>query len=224
LSYEKNKKFNINNIKIKDMKKIILQTAAIMLILAGMIIACGKENTDGVIFREITIGSENPVINYVNNGIEFNFYLLNEEGNPSTVFSEGENFSFYFSTINQRDELLYFDYDFIYSTEPVFCRVYNSDGQDFGKPYYCNGTIFISLDIYGIERNDTIVFQVPWIDNRANWSWYSVAFKSLQQDHLPKGKYYTEFEYDFVFRRTLNSDDDSLKINKIKFKINFEIK
>ncbi|MDR2292737.1 MAG: hypothetical protein LBE11_04600 [Prevotellaceae bacterium] len=206
------------------MKKTILQTVAVLLILAGMTVSCGKENTDDTNFREITIGSENPVINYANNGIYFKFCLLNENGEPSTIFNEGENFSFYFSTINKRNELLYFDYDFIYLTEPVFCRVYNTDRQDFGKPYLYNGAIFISLDIYGFEHNDTIAFQVPWVDDRTNWGWYSVALKSLNQNYLPKGKYYTEFEYDFVFRRTLNNDEDSLKTDKIKFKINFEIK
>jgi hypothetical protein len=49
LSYEKNKKFNINNIKIKDMKKIILKTAAVLLVMAGMTIACGKEENNTIV-------------------------------------------------------------------------------------------------------------------------------------------------------------------------------
>ncbi|MDR1553712.1 MAG: hypothetical protein LBS69_09665 [Prevotellaceae bacterium] len=206
------------------MKKILLKTAAILLLLAGMMISCGKENTDGVNFREISIGSENPVINYVNNGIEFKFCLLNEDGEVSTIFSEGENFSFYFSTGNKRNESLYFDYNFIELTDPVFCRVYNLYGQDFGKPYQYNGATFIGLGIYLFEPDNEIVFQSPWVDNRTNWNWYSVALKSLNQNYLPKGKYYTELEYNFVFRRTLNKDDDALKTGKIKFKINFEVK
>jgi hypothetical protein len=116
------------------MKKLITITA-MLLVFAGIMTSCEKENTDGLNFREITTGSENPVINYVVNGIAFNFCLLNEDGNPSTIFNEGENFSFYFSVMNKRNKSLYFDYDFIYSTEPVFCRVYNADNKDFGKPY-----------------------------------------------------------------------------------------
>jgi hypothetical protein len=86
------------------MNKIILKTTAIMLILAGGFYSCAEENTD---IREIPIGSANPVINYATNGIDFRFCLLNEEGQPSTIFNENENFSFHFSTINKRDELLY---------------------------------------------------------------------------------------------------------------------
>ncbi|MDR2126330.1 MAG: hypothetical protein LBP63_05840 [Prevotellaceae bacterium] len=205
------------------MKKIILKTTAILLILAG-VVACGKENTDNVYFREIAIGSANPVINYVANGIEFEFCLLNEQGEPATIFNEGKNFSFYFSAINKSRESLYFDYDFIYLTEPVFCRVYNTDGKDFGKPYQCNGATFIGLGTYLFHNDDTIIFQVPWADDREDWNWHSLALKSTQQDYLPKGKYYTEFEYNFVFRRTLNNDDDALNTGKIKSKINFEIK
>jgi hypothetical protein len=81
------------------MKTKILKLAAIFLFLTGSV-SCQKENTDSINFYEITIGCENPVINYVNNGIEFNFYLLNEQGKPSTIFNEGEKFSFYFKIKN----------------------------------------------------------------------------------------------------------------------------
>ncbi|MDR2126739.1 MAG: hypothetical protein LBP63_07910, partial [Prevotellaceae bacterium] len=85
------------------MKKTILKTTAILLILAG-VVACGKENADNVDFHEITIGSANPVINYAANGIEFEFCLLNEQGEPSTIFNEGENFSFYFKIANRNND------------------------------------------------------------------------------------------------------------------------
>ncbi|MDR3227530.1 MAG: hypothetical protein LBT56_07665 [Prevotellaceae bacterium] len=205
------------------MKKNTLKLTVILFALAG-IFACQKENVDDIHFKEITIGSENPSINYSTNGIKFKFCLLNEESKPSTIFNEGENFSFYFSTTNNRNETLYFDYDFIYSAEPVFCRVYNSDGKDFGKSYQCKGATFISLEVYKLENNQKCVFQVPWIDNRSDWGWYSVALKNTQNDYLPQGKYYTEFEYNFIFRRTVGNDDNFLKIDKVKFKINFEIK
>jgi hypothetical protein len=65
-----------------------------MLILAGFV-SCGMENTDDTSFR-----SEDSVIKDTVNGIEFIFCLLNKDGEPSTIFNEGENFSFYFKCTN----------------------------------------------------------------------------------------------------------------------------
>jgi hypothetical protein len=198
----------------------IFPYSPILLILAG-IVSCEKESAADANIREIAIGSANPVINYSAAGIDFGFCLLNEKGKPSTIFKEGENFSFYFSTINKRDESLSFDPDFICLTEPLLCRVYTIDGQDLGKPYRYNGATFISLDIYNFEySNDTIVFQVPWVDDRIEWSWYSIAFKSTQQNYLPKGKYYTELTHEFRFYGV----EERYYVVPVSFKINFEIK
>jgi hypothetical protein len=185
------------------MKKT-LSFAAILLMLTSAF-TCGKENPD-------------------RNDIEFNFYLLNEHGEPSTVFNEGENFIFYFKVTNKGNEMLYFDYNFPYSVDRSFCRVYNYEGQDYGKPFRITGTNYISFDVYQFHSNQDFIFQVPWEDERTDWSWYSTNLTTTDQNYLPKGKYYTEFEYDFVFRHTLNENDNSLKIDKAKFKINFEIK
>ncbi|MDR3287564.1 MAG: hypothetical protein LBT27_08990 [Prevotellaceae bacterium] len=202
----------------------ILKLTVILFALAGSY-ACQKENVDDIHFKEISIGSENPSINYSSDGIEFNFCLLNAEGKPSTIFNEGENFSFYLKTTNNRDETLFFDYDFINNDHPAFCRVYDSEQKDYGKPFkvVSVGTRFVTNAIYLFDPDQDFTFQVSWVDNRNGWGWYNVGFENTQRDYLLKGSYYTEFEHNFVFRRTLDEDENSLKI-KVKFKINFEIK
>lgn len=127
--------------------------------------------------------------------------------------------------------MLFFDYDFINNNNdhPDFFRVYDSELKDYGKPFKVRsfGALFVSNAwyLFGPDQhsNHDFIFQVPWVDNRAGWHWYNVVFESTQRDYLPKGSYYTEFEHNFLFRRILNKDENSLKI-RVKFRINFKIR
>ncbi|MDR1347103.1 MAG: hypothetical protein LBJ63_01540 [Prevotellaceae bacterium] len=204
-----------------------LKFAAILLLLAGMMISCGKENTDSINFYEVTIGSENPVINYVNNGIEFNFHLLNEQGEPSTIFNEGENFSFCFNVknnnVNKEFEItghLLGDLEY-----GGFCKVISQDQGDIGYPFddvFCMD-VLQKYPFYG--ENNTYELIVPWVNNREYWGLFLCGANSLQdseylpQEYLSRGKYYTEIKQaiDFYYKNELHRIP-------VSFKINFEVK
>lgn len=61
---------------------------------------CQKEQ-DPTVLWEIASDSKTSVIQKEGEGIEFRFCLLDEQGEPATVFNEEENFSFSFSFKNQ---------------------------------------------------------------------------------------------------------------------------
>jgi hypothetical protein len=203
------------------MKKLLLQTTAILLILAGSFSSCSKENTDGINFREITIGSKNPVINYVNNGIEFNFCLLNEEGKPSTIFNEGENFSFYFKCTNHNaNKELEYDGGFLSDLLlDGFCRVISQQNDTIGYPCTSGNCLmmFQTYPLYGENNNYEI--SIPWSDSREGWSDLLCYHESFHRESLSVGKYYTGFTHKFRFYTKENWIDVP-----VSFKINFEIK
>lgn len=84
---------------------------------------------------EIQLNDNQKVIEQTVKGIEFKFCLLNEDGVPSTTFQEGENFYFYFTAKNTRDENLSFDPDFMNFGMNTFCKVWNEKGDTIGKPF-----------------------------------------------------------------------------------------
>jgi hypothetical protein len=208
---------------MKNITKI-LNLAAILLLVVGSV-SCQKENTDSINFYEITIGSENPVINYVNNGIEFNFYLLNEQGKPSTVFNEDEKFSFYFKIKNiNNDGLQVFKGFLDYLVWDGFSQVISNNNDTIGYPLTSSNCTdeFRLYPFYG-EYN-TCELIVPWNDNYENWDFRFLCYNNFPQENLPAGKYYTEFSHTFVFYTKEYTHDNQKVIRiPISFKINFEI-
>lgn len=196
------------------MKQKILKTSTIflLLIVLGVTIigaGCQKEND---IF-EIQIGDKSAVIQKEVNGIEFKFCLLNEQGEPATVFNEGENFSFLFSITNKSGKKLYLDNSFF---DKNFCNVHNTKGNDFGKPYETVFIYSIGQAAMPLSLDSTYTLSVPWKDDRESWSSLYYSFKGLSKDLLPSGKYFTEFSHQFSF--------SSIKTDLLIFRINFEIK
>jgi hypothetical protein len=200
------------------MKKLIKITA-MLLLLAGGVASCGDENTDGINFREITIGSKNPVVNYVNNGIEFNFCLLNEAGNPSTIFNEGENFSFYFKCTNlSAGREIKVSGDFlVYLINNGFCRVISQQNDTIGYP--CTpGPCTLEIrryPLYGENSNYEITF--PWNAEGCDLPCYPESFP---RESLSTGRYYTRLTHEFRFY----SKQNEIYNIPVSFKINFEIK
>ena len=91
------------------MKTKILKLSTVILFLLFIGASC-QDDED---LFEIQIGDENAVIQKEIDGIEFKFCLLNDDGEPSTVFNEGENFTFQFSIKNNiNDTLPFSDYGF----------------------------------------------------------------------------------------------------------------
>ncbi|MGC9353420.1 MAG: hypothetical protein ACP5D9_06255, partial [Mariniphaga sp.] len=74
----------------------------------------------------------------------------------------------------------------------------------------------ISGDFYSYN------FMVPWHDERDGWQLLWGFFESTKQPFLEKGKYYTQFAYNFSFG--MPDKEPELETGLISFKINFEIK
>jgi hypothetical protein len=180
---------------------------------------CHKENDEDM-FLEIFPDSDVAIIQRDVEGIVFEFYLLNEEGVASTVFNEGENFSFYFSVTNNRNEKFYFYPGYALSYENNFCEVFNSDNKSYGKPFILGVINLIGIGGFPFDTEAVCFFKQPWSDNRDSiWRWGPGHFTSTFRERLPKGNYYTSFSYPFEF------EGESSKYSyPLQFKINFMIK
>lgn len=196
--------------------KLLILTPILFIIMVGC-----EDKSDELVW-EISSGSEQNIIQNKVKGIVFKFCLLNEEGIPTTVFNEGENFSFYFSVTNNRNEKLYFIPVFAYSNEDDFCRIYNSSDQDLGKSYYFKGADLIGIGAFPFESSSSCIFQQQWIDNRnTDWKWEHGNFESLNREVLAKGYYYTEFKHNFEF--VYGDSSSKLYTSTLSFKIHFKI-
>jgi hypothetical protein len=174
-------------------KKIKMLTIFLLLLpLCFVLLGAGCEDDDGIL--ELQIGDENPVILKEVSGVEFKFCLLNEQGEPATIFNEGENFTFLFSVTNKSGRKLYLDNSFL---DNSFCNVYTTKGKEIGKPYEFVSMFNIGQAALPLDVNDTYIINVPWKDNRESWSTLYYSFKGLSKDLLPQGKYFTEFSHQF---------------------------
>jgi len=196
------------------MKSFILLFIA--LLFSG-ITAC-KDTMDSLSF-DISPDSKSQVIEKEVDGIAFKFCLLNEQGNPATVFKEGENFSFYFSVTNKTNEKLYFLPMFAYTDtqDNGFCEVFTSDNQRIGKPFIFLGYAKIGIGAYPFDPETNCVFEQQWIDKRdSTWRWKYGDYESNHQTPLPVGDYFTGIKSRFQFY-------DAYLDTTLSFKINFKI-
>lgn len=153
--------------------------------------------------------------------VDFNFRLLNTNGEESTTFKTGENFTFSLMLENNSGDSLFLDNSFL-TDGNGFCAVYDQNGKLVGQPFACSGAQIVSSDthpFYGTQKEFTL--NVPWSDSRPFWSVLHHNFKGLNQEKLPKGKYYTIFKHRFCFDR--KSDKPSLCLQPVNVRIDFEV-
>ncbi len=197
------------------MKPIILKLSAIFLLFAVLSAGCQKDED----LFELQIGDENAVIQKEIDGIEFKFCLLNEAGEPATIFNEGENFTFQFSIKNNTAENLPFNKEnvkFIYLKD--FFAV-KSNQKYYGKP-----------KLYDFDENtypidEKLRWLGPGVTQTATDTWINDKEENTRLNETPDiklnspldiGNYFTEFSYQFNFGK--------VETEKLTFKINFEIK
>jgi hypothetical protein len=213
-----------SQLKQKNMKTKILRLITFLLLLLPVcmvLLGAGCEKDED--FLELQIGDENPVIIKEVNGVEFKFCLLNEQGEPATIFSEGENFTFLFAIKNRKSEHLPF-YDYGYYELDDFLAV-RSEDKSYGQPFIFKGystTKEIRWLLSDVSNELGYNFMVPWHDERDEWQLHWGFFESTKQAFLEKGKYYTQFAYNFSFG--MPDKEPELETGLISFKINFEIK
>lgn len=155
--------------------------------------------------------------------INFKFRLLDETGNPSTTFKEGENFVFSFLIINKSNQVLNLRQSIDQSD---FFKVYrlNPEGNSakiaVGKPYinmFCEYKLGIQ-----IAQKDTLKFEIPWNPNpweQGNIYYNAIFCKINENSPLPVGIYTTGFSSAFEFF----SKDESYRTDNENFEIDFKV-
>ena len=198
------------------MKATLLNISFIFVLMSLMVAGCKKEEET---LLEISPQSISPIIQKEVKGVEFKFCLVNEEGEPATVFKEGENFTFQFSIKNKTAQAIpFYDYGF-YTTDDFFSV--RSEGEDFGKPFKFIG-FSLTKELRYILSDGYANFIVPWHEERIEFQAMHGIFEGLKQPYLKKGKYFTQFTYNFTFGDPNKKPD--IKTGMFNLKINFEIK
>ncbi|MCG6191570.1 hypothetical protein [Maribellus maritimus] len=187
----------------------ILKLSLIVLLFGVTTAGCQKDD-----FFELNIGDEDAIIQKEVNGIEFKFCLLNEQGEPSTVFDEGENFTFQFSIKNNTGKsLIFHDYSFYENVD--FFSVHNRT-HNFGRPFGLLPGYLTSNEMRYIHDDMSSSFMCLWQDSRDKFFAMHGAFKGLNKVSLENGRYVTSFTHNFHF--------GDIETGSLTFKINFKIK
>jgi hypothetical protein len=182
----------------------------------------GEYDEYGEYSHVVAIGSENPVINYTADGILFEFYLLNEQSKPSTVFKAGENFGFYFKITNTdiNKELEIAHGLFCELKAGGFSKIISRNQQDIGYPFEDVSCTLELLYYPFYGKNNTYELLIPWIDNGIFVSSVnSPQAKSTPREYLSRGKYYTVIDFEFSYRY-----ENKRFYIPISFRINIEVK
>lgn len=179
-------------------------------------VGCKKSNPSSSLL-EINPNSEMTVIQTETNNIGFEFCLLNDKGQASTVFNEGENLTFSFTFKNKLQDSIIVTTEFI---NYEFFRVFLSENNvDMGKPWTGTWCDFNLLP-HEIRLKPSSLKQItcPWILTDNNRPVYPLCM-SVSKNLLLKGEYYTYINLDFHY----SLDGKVSVINNLIFKINFRI-
>ena len=198
------------------MKTTLLKISFIFLFLSLMGAGCEK---DDELLWEISPDSETAVIQKEVDGIEFKFCLLNEQGEPATIFNEGENFTLQFSFKNNTPDTIVATPGFI---NEDFFRVYqllDSEQKDLGKPYDGIWCEFVAISNYfKLKAKETGGLQCPWVSLQGEDPRPFCVSKT--RDFLARGDYFTKIKLEFHYK----TKSKELIIKDVFLKINFEIK
>lgn len=213
--------------------KRIIQISYLFPVLFGVaVISCQKEPIEPL--TELAIDSEQKVIAVEKNGIGIEFCLLNKEGEPATVFEEGENFKFHLAIENrvEPDTAMYIISEFLQNS--YLFMVFNSAGDTIGKPVIYRGADLVAETTNKIKQKEKWDMEILWHETRGTevpfdyhnlLRFLNTYFIGLNQQLLSKGKYYTELTQQFSLGRYLpHPQSEFVCTDTLTLKINFEIK
>ena len=182
--------------------------------------SCKKESNLSDNIDSISPESQKQMIDKNINGIDFRFYLLDENNKPSTVFNVGENFEFYFSFQNNTQDSI-----FVLSTivnDNLF-RVYSDNGKeinDYGRSWTGAWCLFSMQAIgFPLKNKEIAKLNVGWHNDYNSFNKYYPLCASYDNTTLPKGNYYTIIEPNFEY----NNNKGKKETISISLKINFKI-
>ena len=157
---------------------------------------------------QIFPGDNEKVIDVKMYDVGLKFYLQNEQGEPTTTFKEGENFSICCSIENYRNELV-----LVSNTFPPddIGLVYKSNGSLIGKADGYNG-YRLTISHFGILPNESRMNCFSWMDAKVN-----------EQQPLPPGDYYVGFNYKFDLTKPDNEQYKDAVTDEMKFRVYFTV-
>lgn len=195
------------------------------------LLSCQKESIEQSAI-ELTIEGVQKVITVENNGVGIEFCLLNEKGEPATIFQEGENFKFHLTIINhvEPDTAMYIVSDFIHN-EALF-KVLDRTEITIGKPWEKSMCLEISDGVNQIYAGEKWIIESPWFETRVfdgtngsdNIKYLQCYYSGLNMKPLPIGKYFTELSQQFCLGRYLpHPYNEFVCTDRITLRINFKI-
>ncbi len=205
-------KFKIMDINIAKIKKSLF-----IAVISVLFVGFGCESVQNTYYNwEISSGSEPATISEIVDNIAYEFYLLNEKGEKTTLFNEGENIYFNFYITNIRETGACIDRSVGLGGSGLF-NVFDLKGVDYGTPLPYMWAITSGYNAF--LPDSTYGFSASWRDNR-EMTLGRPEWDRGVKDFLPKGKYYTEYKHTFDFSCGLNNSGTQ---NTITLKINFEV-
>jgi hypothetical protein len=147
--------------------------------------------------------------------------LLNEQGQPATVFAQGQNIVFRFQVKNNSDQSIFLPNPVFDPT--TFLAVYTRARVSFGKPYeyiFCTYQGGIPL-----AAGQTYTFSIPWVEAAA-YSTTAQFCRHAATTYLPLGRYQTHFAPSFAWTQqgTLTTPGVSQSLAAQEFSYEFEVK
>ncbi|MDR0700655.1 MAG: hypothetical protein LBG28_15770, partial [Tannerella sp.] len=171
-------------------------------ILCVMMISCTR--MDGDIDDIDCPASENTGFVHIvrKDGVEFRLCLLNEQGEPSIVFKEGENFSFRFEMENLlKGDGRQYEADLIGDMfESSFCNVYTRDKGLVYAVFQRFPTCYTNFRTDLFDGENRLDVTIPLYDDKEGWSDGTCYHRRNSPVALPKGEYSTGFTYTFEYR------------------------
>ena len=148
--------------------------------------------------------------------MDFKLRLLNDKGEESTVFKEGEKFSLSFLITNKLNETRFFIPDQLTNNRGLFRIIKTVDSVDLGQPYE---NVICTGQKISIEGKQSLELRVPWNSNSATISG-GFCVQNVKKDDLKKGFYKTLLQGSLGIG-TLESTRSTKKLDLL---VNFEIK
>ncbi len=155
-------------------------------------------------------------------GVAFKFCLLNEQGQPATVFRKGENITFQFQITNKTGRSFYYNaYECAYADD--FFSVVDASGKTLGKSYESLPQTDIGIAAYPFNNDDKYTFKVKWLHSEQEIvQGEDFEYKIIKREPFKSGNYYTTFTHKFRLFGIPETKD--LEIDEQVFKINFKVK
>lgn len=227
------------DLKTDFMKLLNHRVYLVISLFTAVIVSCQKHvdipekqlNTRRI---ELTDTSSQKVLITQQNGVGIEFCLLNEEGEPSTVFYEGENFRFHLAITNnvKPDTSMYILIDFL--RNPNLFMVFRSDEDTIGKPVLNGFCYKCGSNFNEIKQGISWTLEIPWqethgtelpFDINNGLKVFQCYLIGLNRSLLPVGKYYTELKQQFCLGHHLPDSLNKLACtDDLQLKIRFEIK